>query len=84
MQAYELFRLGLGAEIRFSTLFTISPMAWISGGTMSDTSGNVPFAPGQGDGLTQPTYTNGQSINDERAYLVMGVGCGAHFDFFGK
>ena len=89
MSALELFRLGLGAEIRFSTLFTISPLAWISGGTMNDTSGTVTYSPnGQGDGLSQPTYRpggpNGQTINNQRGYLVVGIGCGAHFDFFGK
>jgi hypothetical protein len=85
MSALEIFRFGLGAEIRFSTLFTISPLAWVSGGAMSDTSGNVTYGPGgSGDGLTSPTYKNGQPINDQRTYLAVGIGCGAHFDFFGK
>jgi hypothetical protein len=84
MSALEIFRLGLGAEIRISTLFVISPMAQLSGGTMTDTSGSVTYAPNQGDGLTHPTYQNGQVINAQRGYLILGLGCGAHFDFFGK
>ena len=84
MSGLEIFRLGLGAEIRISTLFVISPMAQLSGGTMTDTSGSVTYAPNQGDGLTHPTYQNGQNINAQRGYLILGLGCGAHFDFFGK
>jgi hypothetical protein len=84
MSGLEIFRLGLGAEIRISTLFVISPMAQLSGGTMTDTSGSVTYAPNQGDGLTHPTYQNGQVINAQRGYLILGLGCGAHFDFFGK
>lgn len=84
MSGLEIFRLGLGAEIRISTLFVISPMAQLSGGTMTDTSGSVTFAPNQGDGLVHPTYQNGQLINAQRGYLIVGLGCGAHFDFFGK
>jgi len=84
MSSLELFRLGLGAEVRISTLFVLSPMVTISGGTMTDTSGSVTFAPGQGDGNTRPRYHDGQQIDDTRSYVVIGVHCGAHFDVFGK
>jgi hypothetical protein len=85
MSGVEIFRFGVGAEIRFSTLFTLSPLAWVTQGSMSDTSGNVAFGPGgSGDGLTSPTYKNGQPINDQRSYFAIGLGCGAHFDIFGK
>jgi hypothetical protein len=85
MSAWEIFRFGLGAEVRLTTLVTLSPLAWVSGGTMNDTSGSVTYGPGgQGDGLTSPTYVNGQSINAQRSYVSVGVECGAHFDLFGK
>jgi hypothetical protein len=85
MSAWEIFRFGLGAEIRLTTLVTLSPLAWVSGGTMNDTSGSVMYGPGgQGDGLTSPTYVNGQSINAQRSYVSVGVECGVHFDLFGK
>jgi hypothetical protein len=85
MSAWEIFRFGLGAEVRLTTLVTLSPLAWVSGGTMNDTSGSVTYGPGgQGDGLTSPTYVNGQSINAQRSYVSVGIGCGAHFDLFGK
>jgi hypothetical protein len=86
MQSLEIFRLGLGAEIRISTLFVISPMATLSGGAMSDTQGNVPFSSaGVGAGnLTGPTFHDGKQIQDQRGYIVVGLHCGAHFDIFGK
>jgi hypothetical protein len=85
MSAFEYFRLGLGAEIRISTLFVISPMAHLSGGAMDDTSGTVAYsADGSKDGLTQPTYRNNDGVLTQRGYLIVGIGCGAHFDIFGK
>ena len=85
MTGLEIFRLGLGAEIRVTTLLTIDPLAWISGGAMNDTSGTVTYGPqGSGDGLTQPTYQNGKNIDNSRGYLAVGIGCGVHFDVFGK
>ncbi len=86
MTAFELFRLGLGAEIRLSTLFVLSPLVSISTGYMSDTQGNVNFS-AQGsaiDGVRSPPYTNGTSIGDQRGYLTVSLTCGAHFDLFGK
>jgi hypothetical protein len=86
MTAFELFRLGLGAEIRLSTLFVLSPLISISTGYMSDTQGSVHFS-GKGaamDGVTGPAFVNGASITDQRGYVTLGIGCGAHFDVFGK
>ncbi len=83
MSSLEIFRLGLGAEIRISTLFVLSPMATLSGGAMSDTEGNVDFA-SKGDGVPGPTYHDGKQIGNQRGYIVVGLHCGAHFDIFGK
>lgn len=79
ISGFETFRLGLGAEIRLSTRFVLSPLAYISGGVMSTNSGTVMFK----DGSTPP-FTNGASITDQRGYLVLGIGIGAHFDLIGK
>jgi hypothetical protein len=80
MRSTELFRLGLGAEIRLSTLFTLSPMFTLSGGVMTDTKGSVTFR----DGQTTPFDPNGETIRFQRGYVVVGLGCGAHFDLFGR
>lgn len=79
MSGLETFRLGLGMEIRLSTRMTISPLAYLSGGVMSTTSGSVTF----NDGATPP-FSNGQGITVQRGYLVFGLGVGAHFDLIGK
>jgi hypothetical protein len=85
MSALEIFRLGLGAEIRLATLFSLSPMAHISGGVMNDTDGTIAFSPdGSRDGRTAPTYTQGQNIQNQRGYVMVAIGCGGHFDIFGK
>jgi hypothetical protein len=85
MQSLEIFRLGLGAEIRISTLFVLSPMATLSGGAMSDTTGSITYsADGSHDGITKPLYENGKQIQNQRGYVVVGIHCGAHFDVFGK
>jgi hypothetical protein len=85
MQSLEIFRLGLGAEIRISTLFVLSPMATLSGGAMSDTDGHVTFSTeGSKDAITSPTYQDGKQIAAQRGYIVVGIHCGAHFDVFGK
>jgi hypothetical protein len=84
MQGPEIFRLGLGAEIRFSKLFTLSPLAHLSGGSMGKSSGDLGYAPGQGDHQTKPTFLDGSISGSQRSYLVVGLGCGAHFDLFGK
>jgi hypothetical protein len=81
----EILRAGLGAEIRLSTLFTLSPMATIAWSSVSDTSGHISYAPNQGDGLTGPVFQNGQSIGSaQTSYVAFVLGCGGHFDLFGK
>jgi hypothetical protein len=81
--AFELFRLGFGAEIRLSTHFTLSPMLTLSGGSVTETSGSIAFAPNQPDGMTGPP-TNGIPPAAQQSYFVIVLGCGAHFDLFGK
>ncbi len=82
---FEFLRVGLGAEIRLSTLFTLTPMVTISGGSVSDTSGHIAFAPNQGDGQTGPLYHDGQSIGGaQTGYYSFVLGCGASFDLLGK
>jgi hypothetical protein len=82
----ELFRLGLGAEIRVTSEFTLSPLVTISGGMLTDTSGNISFAPNQPDGQTGPAFTGSASIPSfaQSNYYAFVLGCGAHFDLFGK
>ncbi len=84
MSGLEYFRLGLGAEIRLSTLVTIEPLASISGGTLTDTEGTITFAPNQGDGHTQPPFNSGKTLDDARPYVLLSIGVGVHFDVFGK
>jgi hypothetical protein len=79
ISGFETFRLGLGAEIRLSTRFVLSPLAYVSGGVMTTNSGTVMFRDG-----TTPPFTNGANITDQRGYLVLGIGIGAHFDLIGK
>jgi hypothetical protein len=85
--AFEFLRLGLGADVRLTNSFTISPMLTISGGTFTDTSGSIVFGPNQGDGLTgTPSYVNGGQIptGSQTNYATFVLGCGAHFDLFGR
>ena len=84
MSGLEICRLGLGAEIRVATLFTIDPMLSVSGGTLNDTEGTDTFAPNQGDGSTRPPFTNGKTLDDARPYVMLSLGVGVHFDVFGK
>ncbi len=85
MSTFEFLRLGLGAEIRLTSKLTVSPQVTLSSGVMQGTSGTVTYsAARQGDGLSQPRYQNGQSIEDTTSYMVFGLGVGAHFDLFGK
>jgi hypothetical protein len=57
----------------------LSPLAYLSGGVMSTTSGSVTF----NNGATPP-FTNGQGVTVQRGYLVFGLGVGTHFDLIGK
>jgi len=88
MSGLEFFRLGLGAEIRVKTLFALTPLFSISSGALNDSEGDINFGcvtkgPCK-DGLSHPTYTNGQVIDGSRAYVVLSLGMGIHFDIFGK
>jgi hypothetical protein len=82
----ELFRIGLGAEIRLAPRFTLSPLITISGGTLTDTSGNISFGPNQPDGQSGPPYNGDGSIPSyaQTTYYAVVLGCGAHFDLFGR
>lgn len=85
MRGVEIFRFGLGAEFRVSTLFVLSPLISVSTGVMSDTDGSIHFSKnGSQDGTTTPTYQNGQSINQQNGYLMVNLGVGGHFDLLGK
>ncbi len=79
ISGFETFRLGLGAELRLGTRVVLSPLVYVSGGVMSTNSGSVTFR----DGSTPP-FTGGANITDQRGYLVLGIGCGIHFDLIGK
>jgi hypothetical protein len=84
--AIEIFRLGLGVEIRLSSTLTVSPAITLSGGTFTNTNGNVRFGPNQGDQQTSPPFANGANIpqSDQTSYYAVVVGCGMHFDLFAQ
>ena len=85
MSGFEYFKLGLGAEIRLSSQLVLSPLASLSTGSMTNTSGSVSFsAAGSTDGNKSPPFANGQSISDQRGYVMLSLACGAHFDLLGK
>jgi hypothetical protein len=83
---FEIFRLGFGADIRLTTRLTLSPMVTVTGGTMTDTSGNITFGPNQPDGKTHPDFTGNSGIPsaNQYSYLAIVVGCGVHTDLLGK
>lgn len=80
--AIEIFRLGLGVDVRLSSMLTLSPAITLSGGTFINANGSVRFGPNQGDGQTSPPFENGASIPgaDQTSYYAVLIGCGAHFD----
>jgi hypothetical protein len=80
----EIIRLGFGADIRLSSYVTLTPMLTLSGGTFTDVSGNIQFAPNQRDGLTGPAYTSQIPSAWRQSYSVVVLGCSAHVDLFGK
>jgi hypothetical protein len=85
MSGFEYFKLGFGAEIRLSSQLVLSPLASISTGSMTSTSGSVTFSQsGSADGNKSPPFENGQSISDQRGYVMLSLTCGAHFDLLGK
>ncbi|HZU84746.1 MAG TPA: hypothetical protein VE987_17570 [Polyangiaceae bacterium] len=77
----EILRLGLGVDVRLSTHVTVSPMLTLSGGTLTDTGGDIAFAAGGG-----PRYTGSVGIPPEArtTYFAIVLGCGAHVDLLGK
>ncbi len=83
--ALEIFRLGFGVDVRLSTWLTITPMVTITGGTPTDTSGNITFAPNQPDLETHPDFTGDSGIpaTNQYSYYAIVVGCGVHLDLFG-
>jgi hypothetical protein len=82
MNSLALANIGLGAEIRIQTLFSISPMLRLSAGSMSKTEGNVPFRTDQpGEPADAATaYSRAQSS----LYVAISLAVGIHFDVFGK
>jgi hypothetical protein len=84
MSGFEYFKLGLGAEIRLSSRLVLSPLASLSTGALTSTSGSVTFSTPGPDGATHPPYENGASIQDQRGYVMLSLTCGAHFDLLGK
>ncbi len=82
----ELFRVGLGAEIRLTNYLTLSPLITVSGGSLTDTSGNISFAPNQPDGQSGPPFEGNGTIPSyaQTNYYAVVLGCGAHFDLFGR
>ena len=85
MSGIEFFRLGLGAEIRAMTLFTIEPLLSVSTGRLTDYSGQITYAPNQGDGATSPPFNGASgSIKSSLPYVMLSLTLGVHFDIFGK
>lgn len=83
---FEIFRLGFGADIRLTTHATLTPMVTVTGGTFTDTSGDITFGPNQADGKTHPDFTGHGGIPglNQDSYWAVVVGCGVHADLFGK
>jgi hypothetical protein len=83
---FELFRLGLGAEIRINRRFAVSPMVTLSGATLTDTSGHISFAPNQGDGQSGPPLQGSGTIPSQAQamYYAIVLGCGGHVDLLGQ
>jgi hypothetical protein len=82
----ELFRVGVGADVRLSNQFTLSPLLTLSGGSLQNTSGYVAYAANQGDRAPGTPPFSGGSIpaSDQATYYAVVLGCGAHFDLFGR
>jgi hypothetical protein len=81
LSALEFFKLGLGAEIRVSTLIALSPLISISTGAMTDASGVANYT-NTGDGVKHTP--GGSTVDDQRAYVMLSLTFGVHFDVFGK
>lgn len=90
MSTFEWVRLGLGAEIRLHTRFTLSPLASISAGAMNDAKGTVGFNFTRPDAFgiesgARPKYSNSgrETVEESRPYIALMIGCGFHFDLLG-
>ena len=83
---FEIFRLGFGADIRLTTHTTLTPMVTVTGGTFTDTSGNITFAANQADGKMNPDFTGRSGIPsaNQDTYWALVIGCGVHFDLLGR
>jgi hypothetical protein len=93
LSTFEWVRLGLGAEIRLHTRFTLSPLAAISAGGMNDVSGT--YTPGLTQGAagplnkytlqntTETSLSSPQSNFVGRPYVALSIGVGFHFDLIG-
>ncbi len=79
LSTIEFLRFGIGAEIRLATRFVLSPLAFLTAGSMTDASGTVQFNDG-----TRPRYAGGSQIDEPRGYVIVGIGCGFHTDLIGK
>jgi hypothetical protein len=87
LSGLEFFRLGLGAEIRVATLFSVTPLLGAAFGAFNDTEGDIQFkcAPGCSNNINGPTYKNGETLGRaSNGYVVLTIGVGLHFDVFGK
>jgi hypothetical protein len=80
----ELLRLNLAVDVRLQRRMTLSPMLLVSAGTVTNTSGTVPFAPEQGDGQTAPAF-GGTAVpsSAQEMYYAVSLGCGIHADLLG-
>ncbi len=87
MSAPEIFRLALGAEIRLSNIFTLSPVAHLSGGSMEQSDGTVSYAQGRG-GTAKPPRPSKSAPSPPRSAPISASASAAasepHFDLFGK
>lgn len=84
MNGLALANIGLGAEIRIKTLFSVSPMLRASAGSMTKNEGTVSFNQDSvNEGVREPDYKNGESMASS-LYVAISLGVGVHFDVFGK
>jgi hypothetical protein len=83
---FEFFRLGFGAEIRVNRRFAVSPMITLSTATLVNTSGQVLFAPNQGDGQSGTPFQASGTIPgpSQSSYYAVVLGCAGHVDLFGQ
>jgi hypothetical protein len=79
MKGLALLNIGLGAEIRLQTLFSISPMIRFAAGSMYENEGTVLYA----DNVSRPEFANGSEMPGQ-LYVSISAGMGIHFDVFGK